>query len=322
MKRFFTRVGFYVAAVLFFSCAPSSKKAVSGFGEYLALRDELTSPEEAVVWTLAADGDVSTYWIKNDVTGIVIVAKREDWVLPNESGMWRLENDDPEEETEFLAFRNLLDDERMLIPFDENDDFSDGGDADAGESEKCPSTIVRGRPFPLISIGSYVFLKYEEKILDCRDNLMLSEERYMTVDLSTGEQVDILSDDERDVLFMRKDVRALESEGSVRLEGTVPAYSPSFALTFVHVFSALHREDSESDDGFRVVNTLEISDMHLPEKLKQYYLPPDIVRAFGTSLPDVVLGGFAVLGGPPEQLLRRFVAFTESGSSAQPSEIK
>lgn len=310
MKKIFGLFICLLVSLLFYACVAANKKSLSGFAEYLALRDELTPAQEAVVWTLSAAGKVTSYWIKNDVTGVLITAWRDDLVIPTEDALWRLENEDADKDYDTLMFRDLVAGGMLRIPLDTSIAELDGGTEDAGVSGECVTAKRQGRPMPLISVGAFLFLKYKEQTISCEGELLLLEDKFVTVDLAAGETTQILTDAEIEALFDRRDVKTLEKEGEVHWSGTVPSYNPAFLLSFVHVFAAVFSTVSEDGLPHSYVNTLEVPDNTIPERLKDYYLPPDLVQAFGMSIPDEILGGFWAIGGKPEPVLQQFDAFS------------
>ena len=325
MNRYRHPLLFVSLAAVVFSCISSNRKAVDELALQLALRDELTAAQEAVVWTLSDVGTVVSYWIKNDVTGVAVTAYRGDLVLPLNGALWHLETGDAEADHDFLVFRDLVSGDTVKIPLDEPEEEADAGDMDdAGalndehDADGCKLSRIQGAPRPLSSVGPYVVLEYSEKTVSCRDETILDNDRYIAVDLSAGESVDLLNEEETERLFERKDVRALRKDGDVSLEGTVPVYNSAFMLSFVHVFSATAMELMEDGQGRGLVSSLEVRDGAVPKRLENFYLPPDLVRAFGASVPTETLGGFVAINGDSDVIqnyLRAFIAPNTRGGS-------
>ena len=315
---------FIPLAAVVFSCMSSSRKAVDELALQLALRDELTSSQEAVVWALSDIGAVASYWIKDDLLGAAVVGTCEGLVLPLNGAVWRLENGDEDADYDAVTFRDLVSGDMMRIPLDESVEAADGGELDdagtAGEEESaeyCEIYRIRGRPQPLSSVGPYVTLKYSEKTISCREETILIRDRYAVVDLSEGASVSMLNDTEIERLFERKDVRALLKEGEVSFDGTVPLYNPAFLLSFVHMFSATSMELTADGRGRGIVSSLEVRDTAVPERLKDFFLPPDLVRAFGASVPLENLGGFVAVNGDSEVVLNYLRAFISADTGGE-----
>jgi hypothetical protein len=316
------------AALLIFSCVANKNKTWVSWALNVALHDELSPAQEAVAWTLSQTGKVSTCWIKNDAAGVLLTASRTDLAIPVGSALWHLESSDNDgdgepgddgevESVEFVEFKDLVSGDTFTIYLDPAAKARadrDGGDEDAGlpeeskgKKDKCDTRTIQSRPMPLVSVGPYLFLKWEEQTLDCDDSVMLKQDRYTAVDLSRGEETDILNEEEQETLFEKPDVKALGKD--VELEGTVPFYNPAFGLSFVHIISEVSTEISDEGETRSYVNSVEISDTRIPDKLKDFYMPPDLVQAFGLSLPDEVLGGFVAIEGSSEDIEKQLRAF-------------
>ena len=317
MKATQRRILLILASALAVSCSGYSKKSFAEFAENLALRDDLTAAQEAVVWTLSATGQVTSYWIKNDVTGVLITAWRDDLVIPLNDALWRLENDSSKNglgddaDHNDIVFRDLLHDVERRIPLEPASESPDAGLEDAGPpGGSCEPTLRQGRVFPLISVGNYLFLKYSEDEVTCDGEVRLSHEKYVAVDLRNFELAEVLTDAEKEALSDHPDVKALRSEGDPELVGSVPRYNPAFVLSMVHVFEIINTAVDEDGLTHSFVHSLAISDTQVPERLKNVFLPPELVQAFGMSIPDETLGGFWAVGGDPDALLAQFAVFS------------
>ncbi len=314
------------AVALIVSCVATKKSRWVDWARNLALHEELEPAQEALVWTLSQTGKASTYWVKNDVTGVRLTASRPDLALPQGDALWQMQEAGTDD-VDFVTFEDLVTGDKFRIYLDEeaareaekDTDEADGGapsdtdsdlenrPAEDSEDQPCVPQSIQSLPLPLVSVGPYLFLKWKEELDECDGAPTLKQDRYTVVDLSRGEEAEILSDKEQEALRDNSDVRAMGDDG--KYAGTVPFYNPAFGLSFVHIFAEESTEVSDEGETQRFANTVQISDNAVPEKLKNFYLPPDLVQAFGLSLPDETLGGFVAVEGSAETIEKQLKAF-------------
>jgi hypothetical protein len=300
-------------AALVFSCVTSGKKSTSNPALQIALQDALTSHQNATVW-IVSNGKATTYWIKNDMNGAFVAASRDDLVIPVDDALWRLENDALETDYDFVDLRDLMSGALLRISLDDSYEEGDAGaDEDAGvkqASTGCGFRKVQGRPQPLGSVGAYLFLKFEEQTLNCKNERTFVQDRFVTVDLSRGEKIEILTDEEQAALLEKAAVKSFQKEeGRVSWVGSFPYYNAVFELTFFHVLSTDAAVKSADGQARGLVNILEVPDKSVPRKLKDCFLPSDLVRSVRLSASDELLGGFSLIVGADESVEKRAAAF-------------
>lgn len=318
MKKIYILLTCSAAAALVFSCMTSGKTTTSSLALQIALQDALTLHQNATVWIASADDKVATYWLRNDMNGAFVAASRDDLVIPVEDALWRLENDVLKTDYDFVDLQDLMSGASLRVPLDDSYEEYEEGDAgadeDAGAGQSsigCDFSKIQGRPLPLGSVGAYLFLKFDEQTLDCEGERIFLEDRFVTVDLSTGEKVEILTQKEQDALLDKDAVKSFQKEeGLVSWVGSFPYYNAAFELTFVHVLSTDAAENSADGQARGLVNILEVTDKSVPQKLKDCVLPSDLVRSVRLSDSDELLGGFSVVAGSDESIERRSAAFT------------
>jgi hypothetical protein len=261
---------------------------------------------------------------------VLLTSSRQDLAIPDKGALWHLfAEDDEDGDVDVIEFDDLVSGDKFQIYLDEAVKARaerDAGDEDAGTppeasggKDACETHTIQSQPTPLVSVGPYLFLKWQEQTVNCEESVVSKQDRYVTVDLGRGEETDILSDNEREVLFERPDVKTLGKD--VELSGTVPFYNPAFGLSFVHIFSKASTEISDEGETISLVNSVEISDTAIPDKLKDFYLPPDLVQAFGMSLPDEMLGGFVAVEGSADDIAKQLSAFAGLPQNAETGSI-
>ncbi len=320
---------FALVSCIVVSCA-SKKKGAHDFAVGLAMRDELTSPQDAVVWTVDSSDMVSTYWIKNDVTGILVVAYRDDLVIPEGDALWLLENSDPDKDYDYVNFVDLVSKKTVRIVLDETynpEKIENNTDIDSdteleinvseeavnedqdSDSKKCQQTSFQSRPFPIISLGQYLFLKFEERTINCDGEVLLAIDRFVTMDLNLGQIVDILTEDEKEQILSGKDVLDLKAEGKVEIIGAVPSFNADYTMFMVYILSSVSSDITENGLGRSLISSLEVRSSVIPAKLNNILYPPDLVRAFSALQIDKVLGGFSAVIGTIEDVSSKQTAF-------------
>ncbi len=306
------------------ACGSQKSDPATRLAKELALREEFTTREEAIVWLYDRQGNTSTHWIRNDAAGIEVIASRDELLIPTPGALWRPELDDIEEDFDVVELRDLVSKETMRIVLDENavnetssEETPDAGlpedtaspASDAGQEPPCVDDAVQGRPALLATIGPVLFLKFEERLYSCDDALRLVVDRYLAFDVSKGEPADLFSDTELTALYDREDLDELERVGEVTLDGVVPFFSPAFDLSLTYSFTAKSTFESEDGEPQSIVSSLEISATALPESLAPYAKPPDIARTFSLMIPGALPGGWWSPEGTEEELEKQLTMF-------------
>jgi hypothetical protein len=233
-------IAYLILSILNLTCG--SKQDVSDVAKDLALREELSQRDEALVWLYDPEGNLSTHWIRSDVAGIEVVASRNELLIPTPGALWRLDVDDNGDDHDFIELEDLVSGETARIRLDESavepeeednqveppdagaDSHGDtetateeternaeqtkadeAADSEAGappppeeppsEPEtECGDNAVQDAPNPRATIGPYLFLRFEERLYNCEDELLLTQYRFLVFDTIAGEEVEVLSD--------------------------------------------------------------------------------------------------------------------------------
>lgn len=322
----------------------AKNETVADIGMDLALKEEMTLRDNAVVWLYDNQGNHSTHWIRSSAAGVEVIASRDDLVIPAPGELWRLEIDPSEDDVDVIPFRDLVSDETFRIVLDEtvadepaeglneSDDGPDGGVADTSaentdnpsetaasdasedteapnEPAACDDYFIQDAPTPLASLGPYLFLRFEERRYNCDDMLKLAVDRFIIVDVANRTTVDLLTDEELDTLLQLEDLEELERTGEVTLDGMTPFYNPAFELSIVYTFAARSTFTSEDGEPQSLVSMLELTARDAPKALLPYLNPPEVVRAFGLMIPATLPGGWWRFDGTPEELQKQIAAF-------------
>ena len=328
MRRL-SKYSILLATLLVLSCL-SRKDNLNGWATALALKEDLTESNEAVVWMRGPLGNLSSHWIKNDVSGVIVVASRDDGVIPIDGALWRFPTEDTEEDYDWLVLEDLITGETMSIPLEESLDDAptepvDGGTADggmlseaeadtdesdgAGSENNCEIRTIQALPIPLGVIGPYLFAQYNEKQYDCQENLLLSEDKYVTVNLVERTAVDILTDEELETLEASEEVRDLEREGSVDYMGASPIYNGIVEPSLSHIFATRAVFDQENGDHHSVISTCEIIGKKTPKAIEPFNEAPELVLAFAALYPVATVAGWWPVIGDLQNIQKQLAAF-------------
>ena len=313
-----------VIPVLVLSCFRGQKERMSDATTLLALQEELTSTGEAVVWLRGPDGDISSHWIKNDVSGVILVASRADAVAPINGALWRFPVEDRYADYNEIVLDDLVQGEGVTIVLDDEayseadmegdagDDAGVGSDDEsderAGREEKtCEQRTIQSLPVLLGGIGPHLFMKYEEKQYDCQDTLMRAEDIYMTYNLVDLDEELIVSDAELRDFRSIPSVRALGRDAEYI--GSAPVYDGLSFVRLSHVFAYRNAIIQENGDRHWVTDSVEVLGEKLPDALTPYEVAPDLISSFTIMYPRSVPAGWFPVRYDSDEAARLMDAF-------------
>ncbi len=270
----------------------------------LAAQEEFTSPGEAVVWLRGPEGRLSSHWVKNDVTGVIVVASRTDAVIPMNGGLWRFPTEDNLKDYDFFELEDLVTHETITIPLDDEavdvTEEADGGLLDAGDSDdifeesgngevdRCDTRSIQSLPSLLGGMGPYIFIKYEEREYDCQDVLVRAEYLYLSYNLYTQTPEMVMSTKEIEQFSRMSEVKRLGHSGDIEYMGSVPIYDGVSTARISHVFATRTAIAQDNGDRHWVVHSTEVTAKHLPRALSSYEFAPDLIQAFTIMYPSTM----------------------------------
>ena len=317
------------ALLLALSCLSKQEQALVDTATGLALKEEMTESSEAVVWLRGPTGQLSSHWIKNDVSGLIVVASRLDGVVPMGDALWRFPTEDTLNDYDWLELTDLVSGETLAFPLDEKVVSEDGNEPDSGvfdagdgepaaadeiddetDDSACDIRGVQSLPVLLGGIGPYFFVQYNEKQYDCQDRLVLSEDRYLTLNLETKEIDTILTEAEIDTLMDSDEVNKLAQSGTVHYMGATPVYRGAVEPALSHVFVTVNTFVQEDGDRHAVVSSLEILGPTIPSALQPFTDVPELVLAMAVQYAIAIPAGWWMISNPdPNAIQKQLSAF-------------